>query len=190
MKQAFLTVLAFALFSSAALAQEAPVDKPFFAATQSVQLTAVVVAVDRENFTVTLQGPQGGMRTLELGPEARRLDEVEVGDTVAVELVQHMDIQVASLGEVQPGQGTMVTVGRAPDDQRPGLVASETSIDVATVHAIDLEAGTFQLKWDDGVKEYVARDPENLTRAEVGDTVIVTFTEAVAMQLQEVPAED
>jgi hypothetical protein len=190
MKQAFLSLLACALFSAALVAQEAPIDRPFFSATQSMQLTATVTAVDRENFTVTLQGPEGGTRTLELGPEARRLDEVEVGDTVAVEFVQHMDLQVASLGDVAPGQGTMVTVGRAPDDERPGLMASETSIEVATVHAIDLEAGTFQLKWEDGVKEYVARDPENLKRAEVGDSVIVSFTEAIAMQLQEVPAED
>lgn len=190
MKQAFLILLATAIFSTAAVAQETPAEKPFFSATQSMQLTATVAAVDRENYTVTLQGPEGGMRTLELGPDARRLDEVEVGDTVLVEVVQHMDLEVASLGDVQPGQGTMAAIARAPDDQRPGLMATETSIEVATVHAIDLEAGTFQLQWKDGVKEYVARDPENLKRADVGDTVIVTFTQGVAMQLQEVPASD
>ena len=117
-------------------------------------------------------------------------DEVEVGDMVDVEFVQHMDLEVAALGDVTPGAGTMSAMARAPDDQRPGMIATETLVLAATVHAIDLEAGTFQLQWSEGIKEYVARDPENLKRAEVGDTVIVTFTEAIAMQLQEVPAED
>ena len=186
MKNAIFTLLFAALFSVAAVAQETPAEKPFFSATQTMQLTATVAAVDRENFTVTLQGPEGGTRTLQLGPEARRLDEVEVGDTVLVEFVQHMDLEVAALGDVQPGHGTMAAIARAPDDQAPGMIATETSIEVATVHAIDLEAGTFELKWEEGVKQYVARDPENLKRADVGDTVIVTYTEAVAMQLQEV----
>ena len=187
MKIVNTAALALALTASAAVAQEAPVEKPFFAATQTMQLTAEVVEVDRENFSVTLRGPEGNERTLQLGPEARRLDEVEVGDTVAVEFVQHMDLEVAALGDVAPGAGTMTAVARAPDDQRPGMIATETLVLAATVHAIDLEAGTFQLEWSEGIKEYVAQDPENLKRAEVGDTVIVTFTEAIAMQLQEVP---
>jgi hypothetical protein len=190
MRKTILGLLAATLFSTAAIAQEAPAEKPFFSATQAMQLTAEVTEVDRENFRVTLRGPEGNERTLELGPEARRLDEVEVGDMVDVEFVQHMDLEVAALGDVTPGAGTMSAMARAPDDQRPGMIATETLVLAATVHAIDLEAGTFQLQWSEGIKEYVARDPENLKRAEVGDTVIVTFTEAIAMQLQEVPAED
>lgn len=189
MKRVYTAALALALTASA-LAQEAPAEKPFFSATQAMQLTAEVVDVDRENYRVTLRGPEGNERTLELGPEARRLDEVEVGDTVAVEFVQHMELEVAALGDVAPGQGTMAAVARAPDSEQPGMIATETTVLAATVHAIDLEAGTFQLEWSEGIKEYVAQDPENLKRAEVGDTVIVSFTEAVAMQLQEVPAED
>jgi hypothetical protein len=186
MKIARTVALALTLSAAAALAQEAPAEKPFFSATQAMQLTAEVVMVDRENHRVTLRGPEGRERTLELGPEARRLDEVEVGDTVAVEFVQHMDLEVAALGDVAPGQGTMAAVARAPESEQPGMIAAETTILAASVVAIDLDAGTFKLKWEKGVQEYTARDPENLKRAEVGDTVIVTFTEAIALQLQEV----
>ena len=98
MKLVYTAVLALLLTSTAAIAGDHAKEKPFFSATQAMQLTAEVVQVDRENFRVTLRGPEGNERTLELGPEARRLDEVEVGDTVAVEYVQHMDLEVAALG--------------------------------------------------------------------------------------------
>jgi len=67
-------------------------------------------------------------------------------------------------------------------------VLTETEISMATVSAIDLENGTFRLQWDDGEKEYVARDPENLKKARVGDYVMVTYSTALALQLQAVEA--
>jgi len=60
----------------------------------------------------------------------------------------------------------------------------------ATVEAIDIEANTFKLKWPEGaVKEYVARDPENLKKADVGDLVVVTYTEALAVVVEETSSE-
>jgi hypothetical protein len=38
------------------------------------------------------------------------------------------------------------------------------------------------------VNEYVARNPENLKRAEVGDLVIITVTEAIAMTVEVGPS--
>jgi len=72
----------------------------------------------------------------------------------------------------------------------PGMTAMDTTIVTATVEAIDIEANTFKLKWPEGiVKEYVARDPENLKKADVGDLVVVTYTEAIAVVVEETSSE-
>ena len=189
MKKTLIVAFALLWASAPAFAQEAALEKPHVSSTQTVQMTAQVVAVDRENFTVTLKGPQGRERTLELGEQAKRLDEVEVGDTVMAEFVQSLDIEVLAAENAEPGSGSLVTAARAPDSEQPGIMAAEMQITTAIVHEINQEAGTFKLRWESGIEEYTARDPENLKRAAVGDVVVVSFTEAMALQLQEIPAD-
>jgi hypothetical protein len=61
---------------------------------------------------------------------------------------------------------------------------------VYTVVDINLEANTFKLEGPDGtVEEFSARVPENLRRAEVGDLVVTTVTEAVAISVEPGPAD-
>jgi hypothetical protein len=60
----------------------------------------------------------------------------------------------------------------------------------STVEEINLEANTFKLKEADGsINEYMARNPENLKRAAVGDLVVTTVTASVAIVVEEKPAE-
>ena len=187
MTKRIVTALSLLLLSAVAFAGEAPVEKPSFSATQTITLTAEVMAVDRENMTVTLQGPEGNQRTIAVGEQARRLDEVEVGDTVMVEYLQNFSIDVVAAEGAEPGSGTMTAVARAPESEQPGMIAAGTEIAMAKVHEINIEQNTFKLDWGEegGIKEYTARDPENLKRAEVGDMVVITYTEALALQLEE-----
>ena len=55
---------------------------------------------------------------------------------------------------------------------------------------INIEANTFKLKGPDGsIKEYTARNPENLKRSKVGDLVVITITEALAIVVEPGSAE-
>ena len=94
-------------------------------------------------------------------------------------------------GDYACGEGAMAAAARAPETERPGMIAAETRVKTARVAEIDLENQTFKLDWGQGnVQQYVPRDPENLKRAEVGDMVIVSFTEALALQLQQAPEQE
>jgi hypothetical protein len=67
-------------------------------------------------------------------------------------------------------------------------IASE--VITARVAEINIEANTFKLRWaDDSVEEYVAQNPENLKRAEVGDIVVITYTEAVGIVVEQPASE-
>ena len=66
----------------------------------------------------------------------------------------------------------------------------DATVIIATVEEINLEANTFKLKGPDGeVNEYTARNPENLKRSAVGDLVVITVTEAIAITVEEQMAE-
>ena len=165
-------------------------DKPSISATQTVKITAVVEAIDLETRQVTLRGPEGNSRTITVSDDARNLDQVAPGDTVNAEYLQNLTIKVFTNDGMAPGAGSMSAVKRASEGEMPGMTAMDTTIVTATVEAIDIEANTFKLKWPEGiVKEYVARDPENLKKADVGDLVVVTYTEAIAVVVEETSSE-
>jgi hypothetical protein len=84
----------------------------------------------------------------------------------------------------------MAAAARTEEGEMPGFAAIDTQIATATVEEINIEANTFKLKGVDGmVNEYVARNPENLKRAKVGDLVIMTVTNAVAIAVEHAPTE-
>jgi len=168
----------------------ATVEKPSISATQTIKLTTVVDAIDREARTITLKGPEGNTRTINAMEGSNNIDKIEVGDIVNVEYVQHLSIEVLANDGMKPGAGTMAAVARNKEGETPAGMIMETTVTTATVEEINIEANTFKLKWPGGeIKEYEARDPENLKKAAVGDLVVTTYSEAIALSLNEVTAE-
>jgi len=164
--------------------------KPYIFASQSMQITAVVEAINHETRVVTLRGPQGNTVTFTVDEKARNLDQVDVGDIVNTKYVQSISIEVMANTGVEAGEGAFTVVERAAEGDTPGVIATDTRIVTATVEAIDLESNTFKLKGPDGiVEEYMARNPENLKRAAVGDLVVITNTEAWAISVEKTVSE-
>ena len=61
---------------------------------------------------------------------------------------------------------------------------------LGAVEEINLEDNTFKLKGPSGeVKQYAARNPENLKKAEVGDLVVITYTDSVAITVEKTTQE-
>ncbi|NNJ64859.1 MAG: hypothetical protein HKP16_04790 [Xanthomonadales bacterium] len=163
--------------------------KPSISATQTVKVVTVVEAVDYEAKTVTLKGPEGNTQTIK-AENTPNLEEVQVGDHVNIEYVRKLSIEVFTNEGVEPGEGVMTASAVNTPDQAPGGMEMTTAVMTATVAEINLEANTFKLNMPGGdVQEFEAANPENLKLAEVGDLVVTTLTEAVAIYLAEVPAE-
>ena len=165
-------------------------EKPSLHTSQTATMTALVVAIDHDSREVTLKGPEGNTLTFVAGDDVRNLDQVNVGDTVVAQYEQALDIEVFPNDGSAPGAGEMTIAGRAEKGEMPGAAVINSQVVTATVEAIDLENNTFKLKGPSGeVQEYVARDPENLKKAEVGDLVVITYTEAVALSVDKTSEE-
>lgn len=191
-------VAALTLFASPVWAHEsghesAPkltTDKPSMSTSQTVVLTATVVAINHETREVTLRGPEGNSVSFVASEEARNLDQVAVGDIVMTEYVQSMSIEVFANDGSEPGAGELAVAGRSEAGEMPAMTAIDALVVTATVEEINLENNTFKLKGPSGeIQEYEARDPENLKKAEVGDLVVITYTEAIAISVEKTTAE-
>lgn len=165
-------------------------EKPSIFTSQSITVTAVVEAINHETREVTLRGPEGNTISFVASEEARNLGQVSTGDIVMAEYEQSLSIEVFANDGSTPGSGELTVAGRSKEGEMPGMAAIDTQVVTATVEAINLEANTFKLKYPSGeINEYVAQDPENLKKAEVGDLVMITYTEAVAISVEKTIAE-
>jgi len=165
-------------------------EKPAISTSMAVVVTSQVEAINHETRVVTLSGQDGKSVTFTASDEARNLDQVAVGDTVTVEYLQNLTIQVLAAENAEPGIGGVAAVARSEEGEMPGMAVVDAQVEVFTVEEINIEANTFKLKGADGVvNEFTAREPENLKKSAVGDVVVMTFTQAVAVSVEEKAAE-
>ncbi len=173
-----------------AMNEEVVMDKPSFYASQTTTVTAVVTAIDHETRVVTVRKTDGEEITFTASEEARNLDQVSVGDILKAEYESTVSIEVMANDGMEPDAMMASAMARTEKGQMPGIAAMDATIVVATVEEINLEMNTFKLKGPDGeVTEYVARNPDNLRRSAVGDLVVITTTEAIAITVEKQPAE-
>jgi len=192
MNKALTLLITLLLFSSPVWSGEtaATADKPSMSASQTVTVSALVEAINHETREVTLRGPEGNSVSFIASEEARNLGQVSVGDVVIAEYVQSISIDVFANDGTEAGAGGLTVAGRTEKGEMPGMAVMDATVVTATVEEINIEANTFKLKGPDGeISEYTARNPENLKKADVGDLVVITMTEAVALSVEKTTVE-
>jgi hypothetical protein len=148
-------------------------------------LTALVVAIDKQDRTVTLLGSRGDVVTFEVGPEVRNFDRIHVGDHVNVEYHQSVALYLGEAG-TQPAADAGLVVARAPKGERPAGAAIG-AIDVsAQVQDIDRSRRTVTLKGHDGrmVTFKVDKRMRAFDALRVGDLIHARYTEAIAVSVE------
>ena len=172
-----------------ALAQETkPLAPPLSAErTILVTVTAKVQAIDQAKREVTLKGPLGNVVTFVVDERVRRLNEVSVGDEVTADYYVSLAGELRSPTEEEKKNPLTILAGaaRAPKGTSPaggGLRAFKV---VATVIGLDLPTQSVTLEGPLGNSGTIrAEKVENLKQLRLGDTIVVTYTEALAISLQ------
>lgn len=188
----YISIVALLLTATVVLAanEDAMMDRPSFSASQSMTISAVVEAIDHETRVVTLRKADGEAVTFTVSDEARNLDQVEVGDVLVAEYIESVSIDVMANEGMQADAAEVSAMARTKEGEMPGFAAMDATVVTATVEEINLEMNTFKLKGPDGtVNEYVARNPKNLKRAAVGDLVVITVTETLAITVEKQTAD-
>lgn len=157
-----------------------------------VSITAKVQAIDLKKREVTLKGALGNTVTFTVDKAVTRLDEVKVGDEVTAAYYVSIAGELrAPTEEEKKNPITLVEgVARAPKGTDPGAGGVRVVKVVATVEGLDLPTQTVTLAGPLGNSVTVrARKLENLKKLRLGDTIVVTYTEAVAIALEKVSAK-
>ncbi len=147
-----------------------------------------VTAVDRETRTVTMRAPDGVEFSIVAGEEVRNFDQIDVGDTVRAEYIQSLTFEVKRKGTDAPSSEAITGLGRTKLGAKPGVVAGGQAQMTATIVGIDKDAKTVTLRNAEGSEQTITpRRPEYLDQVAVGDLVTLTYTEVMAISVEELP---
>jgi hypothetical protein len=162
-------------------------EPPSWQTATAVEETATVEAVDQSTRMIRLKVSQGNSVTFKVSDEVRNLAQVQVGDEVKFRYSESLAVRVLKEGEAFPAAGEIPVVSRAKKGEMPGGVMGTKTTVNATITAIDRINKTATLKLEDGKSVKVTpRDPNNLDKVKVGDRLVITYTETVAVKVERV----
>ncbi len=151
---------------------------------EALTVTAVVEALDLNTREVVLRGSDGKRVTLVAGPEVRNLPQVKVGDRLTVEYLEAVALEISSSSSGPPERTESTSMQRAPLGQKPGGLVSREVVIQAVVERIDRKERRVTVKGPSRSVTLKIPPEKDLDRLAVGDTVWVTFMEAVAVAVQ------
>jgi hypothetical protein len=155
--------------------------------TQSVELAAIVAAIDKATRTVTLKGPNGTLDVV-AGEEVRNFDQIRVGDSVVARYQRALSLELKKTRSAL-GESHVETTARAEPGAQPGAMAGRTITVLADVVAVDAEKSLISLKGPRGnVVDLQVQNPGHFKVVKVGDQVEAVYMEAVAIAVTRVPA--
>jgi len=160
--------------------------KPSVKKEKTTRVTATVEAVDLDQRIVTVKGPEGNIVDIKAGEQVKNLKQVKVGDTVEITYYESIAVKVFKPGEMP--QGTAATVGAErtakPGEKPAGIIGAQVTV-TATIESISPNKTSVTLKMADGkYKAVKIQDKKNLENVKVGDEVVITATETLAIAVK------
>jgi hypothetical protein len=155
--------------------------------TVLVTITASVEAIEPVSREVTLKGPLGNTVTFTVDKRVKRLDEVKVGDLVRADYYVSFaaEVRKPTAEEEKHPLEVLGATAKAPEGTEPAAGGLRRFKVVTTIEGLDRPTRTVTVRGPMG-RYLTARvaDPARLTQVRIGDNVVVTYTEALAISVE------
>lgn len=169
--------------SLTACADKAPKDELKIEKSAVARVTATVEAVDMNSRIMTIRNQEGKLTTFQVSDAVVNLPQVKVGDKIVLEYAEALAVRMAKPGEVRDETGDLI--GKAVPGSKPGVVGATEKTVTATIESINKASRTTTLSFPDGTMKIVkVADPTNLDKVKVGDVIVITYSEAMALSVQ------
>jgi len=154
-----------------------------------ITIQASIEAIDLESREVTLKGPQGNLVTVEVDNRVKRLSEFRVGDVVTAEYWTYLKAEFREPTSEERNNPLVVLAegGRAPEGMPPSGAVGAVVKAVVTVDLINRTEGQVTIRGPRGkYMTFQVADQNVINQLKVGDEVILTYAEALALSLVKV----
>ncbi|HEX6689955.1 MAG TPA: hypothetical protein VF110_02300 [Burkholderiales bacterium] len=149
---------------------------------QEIDAVVTVTKVDQAARTVTFRGPAGDLSTLAVPPEAQNLDQVKPGQRFRMKYVESVAVEIKHGGSASATAAQQATL--APKGAKPGGVIVSTRQIAGVIDAIDYTRRQVAVRGPKGnVLALKVADDVKLDGLSAGDRIVVTHTEALAIEM-------
>ncbi len=158
----------------------------------ALTVEAVITDIDLETKQVTLQGPTGAPFTITATEQVVKLEDVSVGDTVVATYLTALEGELREPTDAEKAEPWVVLedAGISEDPENPAIGGARLIRAVCTIEGMNRVLGTVTLK-DPRGKLHLLGDvePEKMEGVTLGQTVVVVYTEALALSLEHKTSE-
>jgi Cu/Ag efflux protein CusF len=149
----------------------------------SVDVTGTVSKIDQKTRKVTIKPKDGKKVTFVADPAVANLAQVKKGDVVTATYTEALAYEVKKGGKA--GVDASVAAAAAPLGAKPAGAAAQSVTVTVKVTAIDQKVPSITFKGPDGDTQTVkVQAPEKLQGVKAGDTVALTYSEAVSIKIE------
>ena len=147
------------------------------------QVKATVTKINQQTREVTVKTEDGREFSFVADPAVKNLAQVNVGDVVVATYTEALAYEVKKGGT--PDATQTVAGGTAAKGQMPAAAIGNQVTVTVQITAIDPKVPAVTFKGPQGnTRTIKIRDPEKLKGVSVGDTVVLTYTEALAVKVE------
>jgi len=179
-----MLLLSFITLSSFAQDEQPPREKWSLETMQGT-----VIAINDETREIILTGPLGEMVSFTASDAVQRFDEIEVKDIIVFESWVYMLAEFRAPTEEEIAEPLVIIAegGRAPEGIDPAAVVGAVVRAVVTIEALNRQYMYSTVKGPMGNYTNIPmEDAEFMTKLHIGQVVILTYAEAVAVSLEKV----
>lgn len=153
--------------------------------TESVTVTTVIEAIDKEARTLVLKDKTGNYETLYAGPHIKRFDELKVGDKVTFKYSESVAVSIRKPGEPVAASKTSDPVIERGTGAKPSGSMSQQQTGHVTIKAVDPKTSAVTFTTEDGRTMTARVEDKNIVKnVKPGDKVELTYTTALLISVE------
>ncbi|MFO0491325.1 MAG: hypothetical protein ACK51T_02715 [bacterium] len=155
--------------------------------TVDITVAAKVKAINYSTRQVTLVSADGRETSFRVGDQVQRLNEVKVGDNVQARFTASVvaELRAPTAQEIANPIAITRTQGRTPQGSTPGAGVIDAVRIVTQIQSVDVPNMLVTLRGPLGETATFKRtNPDRVRLLRAGDTVVLTYTQAVGVSLE------
>ena len=182
-------LIAFLLITTAGFSQDTETKLEDKEKWELVEMQGTITEINKETREISIIGSKGELHTVTAGEEVERFDDIEVGDVITFDFYKYMKAEFRNPTEEELENPLVIVTeeAKAPADLKPGAALGAIVQAVVTIQVINLPFMYVNIEGPNGNFTTIhMKDKELIQKLHVGQVVILTYAEAMAITLEKV----
>ena len=151
------------------------------------RISAQITAIDPKTRNITMEGSLGNTITLKASEAVTRFDEFAVGDLVQAMYSESLsgELRAPTEAELEAPWVELDGAAIAKENMAPAAGVGIVVRAVCTIEGMNRATRTVTVKDPRGLFHVIPDvDPANMEGVNIGDTIIITYSQAIALSLE------